>query len=158
MKNGLIVLAVGVSFAGFAGMMRVKTDVQQLARQRQALAEQQLGLREQKRVLEAEYALLASPMRLEALARQRGFVDMGILQMVAMQTDASVTAPVEPPSNVTADADEGVNAAAALLAAQGISDSLDVGPPAATSDTGVIAGGVVHDADAAPGGEEVIHE
>ncbi len=90
MRRGWVLLAVVASLGSFGGMMRVKTDVQQLARERQRLAVEQLQLRETKRVLEAEYALLASPLRLETLARARGFVEMGILQMVDMRPDEHV--------------------------------------------------------------------
>jgi hypothetical protein len=74
MKNSLVLLTVLLALIGFAGMMRVKTDVQTLTRVRQQLADQRLELKEHKRVLEAEYALLASPGRLKALALRDGYI------------------------------------------------------------------------------------
>jgi hypothetical protein len=74
MKNSIILLTVLLALLGFAGMMRVKTDVQTLTRVRQQLADQRLELKEHKRVLEAEYALLASPGRLKALALRDGYI------------------------------------------------------------------------------------
>jgi hypothetical protein len=76
MKNGLLWLAVVVSVAAFGGMMRLKTDVQTLARERDRLAHDNFGLRETKRVLEAEFADLSNPVRLLKLARSRGYVEL----------------------------------------------------------------------------------
>lgn len=84
MKNGLVLLAVTVSLASFVGMMRIKTDVQQLARERQRLASEQLELREAKRVLEAEYAMLANPMRLAELAKSRGFKELTVARLTTL--------------------------------------------------------------------------
>lgn len=90
MKNGLILLAVGLSVAAFAGMMRVKTDVQTMDRERYKLVLERADLRENKRVLEAEWALLASPERLEKLAAGRGYVPGTALSIVPVAV--SVTA------------------------------------------------------------------
>lgn len=96
MKNGLILLAVGLSVAAFAGMMRVKTDVQTMDRERLKLVLQRAELRETKRVLEAEWALLASPDRLQKLAAMRGgYVPGSALALVPMEvSDTSPSAPV----------------------------------------------------------------
>ncbi|MCA3244789.1 MAG: hypothetical protein INF43_05775 [Alphaproteobacteria bacterium] len=74
MKNGLILTALMLSLLAFAGMMRIKTDVQTMDRERLRLVKERAQLRETKRVLEAEWALLASPERLQAIADQAGKV------------------------------------------------------------------------------------
>ncbi len=74
MKNGLILAALVLSLLAFAGMMRVKTDVQTMDRERQRLVRDRAELRETKRVLEAEWALLASPERLQEIADKAGKV------------------------------------------------------------------------------------
>lgn len=93
MKNGLVVLAVTLSVAAFGGMMRIKTDVQQMVRERQKLANEQLQLRETKRVLEAEYAMLANPARLLELAKRRGFREMTMVQVVPLSPQRIEAAP-----------------------------------------------------------------
>jgi hypothetical protein len=72
MKNGLVLVSVTIMLASFAGMMRIKTDVQTMDRERQRLVNTRAELRETKRVQEAEWALLASPERLQALAYALG--------------------------------------------------------------------------------------
>lgn len=76
MKNWLILLAVVVVVAAFGAMMRVKTDVQTLSRERTRLANEQIRLKETKRVLEAEYAHLANPIRLQKLATGGQYLEM----------------------------------------------------------------------------------
>lgn len=93
MKNGLILLAVGLSVAAFAGMMRVKTDVQTMDRERLKLVNERAQLRETKRVLEAEWALLASPERLQRLSVGRGYVPGSATAMQRM-VPVSLTQPV----------------------------------------------------------------
>ncbi|MBI1308861.1 MAG: hypothetical protein GC129_03240 [Proteobacteria bacterium] len=90
MKNGLMLLAVGLSVAAFAGMMRVKTDVQTMDRERYKLVLERADLRESKRVLEAEWALVASPDRLEALAAGRGYIPGTALAIVPLDPSATV--------------------------------------------------------------------
>ena len=92
MKNGLIWLAVVLSVTAFALMLRLKTDVQTLARQRDHLADEQFQMKETKRVLEAEYAHLSNPLRLLKLARSRNYIEM----TPAMLIDP--LAPVSPPT------------------------------------------------------------
>lgn len=84
MKNGFVLLAVAVSLAGFAGMMRIKTDVQTLSRERLRLAKEQMQLRETKRVLEAEWAHLASPLRLQKYAATRNYVPLTMADVVVL--------------------------------------------------------------------------
>jgi hypothetical protein len=72
MKNGLILTALLLSLLAFAGMMRIKTDVQTMDRERLRLVNERAELRETKRVLEAEWALLASPERLQQIADKAG--------------------------------------------------------------------------------------
>jgi hypothetical protein len=67
------VISIVLCFGLFALMMRVKADVSLLVQERRQLAEQRQQLKEDLRVLEAEYALLASPIRLTKLAMARGF-------------------------------------------------------------------------------------
>lgn len=74
MKNGLILTALILSLLAFAGMMRIKTDVQTMDRERMRLVKERAQLRETKRVLEAEWALLASPERLQEIADKAGKV------------------------------------------------------------------------------------
>jgi hypothetical protein len=74
MKNGLILTALMLSLLAFAGMMRIKTDVQTMDRERLRLVNERAELRETKRVLEAEWALLASPERLQQIADKAGKV------------------------------------------------------------------------------------
>lgn len=91
MKNGLILLAVGLSVTAFAGMMRVKTDVQTMDRERLKLVMERAELRETKRVLEAEWALLASPDRLQKLAAGKGYVEGSALAIVPMVVSETVS-------------------------------------------------------------------
>src|SRR5262245_25447104 len=84
MKNGLILLAVGLSVTAFAGMMRVKTDVQTMDRERLRLVNERADLRETKRVLEAEWALLASPERLEKLVAGKGYIPGSALRVISL--------------------------------------------------------------------------
>lgn len=85
MKNSLVLLAVVLSVAAFAGMMRIKTDVQTMDRERMKLVRQRAELRETKRVLEAEWALLASPDRLGRLVQGQGYVPASALDVVSLQ-------------------------------------------------------------------------
>jgi hypothetical protein len=85
MKNSLVLLAVVLSVAAFAGMMRIKTDVQTMDRERMRLVRERAELRETKRVLEAEWALLASPDRLGRLVQGMGYVPASALDVVPLQ-------------------------------------------------------------------------
>jgi hypothetical protein len=73
MRGIAYTISLFLCFGLFALMMRVKADVSLLVQERQDLAEQRQQLKEDVRVLEAEYALLASPVRLTELALARGF-------------------------------------------------------------------------------------
>jgi hypothetical protein len=94
MKNSLVLLAVVLSVAAFAGMMRIKTDVQTMDRERLKLVKERAELRETKRVLEAEWALLASPDRLQRLVAGKGYVGASSLDVVPLNSGVSVTAVV----------------------------------------------------------------
>lgn len=85
MKNSLVLLAVVLSVAAFAGMMRIKTDVQTMDRERMKLVRERAELRETKRVLEAEWALLASPDRLGRLVQGMGYAPASALDVVPLQ-------------------------------------------------------------------------
>lgn len=115
MRNSLVLLAVLLSVAAFAGMMRIKTDVQTMDRQRLKLVRERAELRETKRVMEAEWALLASPNRMERVVRGMGYVPATALDVIA---------PVERVSGTVAAA-KGVSgsAVAALLGAGLVSRS-----------------------------------
>jgi hypothetical protein len=94
MKNSLVLLAVVLSVAAFAGMMRIKTDVQTMDRERMKLVNERAQLRETKRVLEAEWALLASPERMERLVRDKGYVPATALAVIPLVPVSSSVAPV----------------------------------------------------------------
>ena len=76
MKNGVLVAAVVLSVASFGGMMRLKSDVETLVVKRLQAVNEQIRLKEDKRVLEAELAYLAQPVVLETFARSRGYVEL----------------------------------------------------------------------------------
>ncbi len=104
MKNGVIITsAVLLSIASFGGMMRLKTDVEDLVNHRSTLVNEQISLKEDKRVLEAELAYLSRPQVLDAFMRQRGYVE---LPMTALQTllcapgDMACTPPSPPEPEV----------------------------------------------------------
>ncbi len=91
MKNSLVLLAVVLSVAAFAGMMRIKTDVQTMDRERLRLVRERAELRETKRVLEAEWALLASPDRLAKLVDTRKYVPANATNVVPLMGKVSYT-------------------------------------------------------------------
>lgn len=88
MRNSLVLLAVVLSVAAFAGMMRIKTDVQTMDRARMRLVTERAQLRETKRVLEAEWALLASPRRLGNLVQGMGYVPASALDVLPLAPEA----------------------------------------------------------------------
>jgi hypothetical protein len=94
MRNSLVLLAVLLSVAAFAGMMRIKTDVQTMDRKRLQLVRERADLRETKRVLEAEWALLASPSRMERVVQTMGYVPATALDVIAPMDVISGTTPV----------------------------------------------------------------
>jgi hypothetical protein len=73
-KNSLILLAVALTLAAFAGMMRVKTDVQTMDRER----------------------LLASPERLARLVRERGYEKAAPTNIIPLEGPAKVVSPAAP--------------------------------------------------------------
>ena len=93
MKNGLMLLGVLLTVAAFAGMMRIKTDVQTMDRLRLQLVHHRADLRETKRVLEAEWALLSSPERLEKLVKYKDYVQATPLDVIPMQPYVTPTVP-----------------------------------------------------------------
>lgn len=108
MKNSLVLLAVVLSVAAFAGMMRIKTDVQTMDRERLRLVLERAELRETKRVLEAEWALLASPERLERIVKGRGYVPdtaLNIIPLVSGSEVATGSVPVSATEVVSETAD-----------------------------------------------------
>jgi hypothetical protein len=84
MRQSLLLLGVVLVVAAFVGMMRIKTDVQTLDTQREKLVLERAKLRETKRVLEAEWALLASPERLRKMASGLGYVPGSALDVVPL--------------------------------------------------------------------------
>lgn len=85
MKNGVVVVAVVMSVASFAGMLRLKTNVEGLVRDRARLAAERLQLREDRRVLQAELAYLTEPSRMLEFARKRGYVELDMTSLERMQ-------------------------------------------------------------------------
>ena len=99
MKNSLVLLAVVLSVAAFAGMMRIKTDVQTMDRERMRLVNERAQLRETKRVLEAEWALLASPEHMAKLVRDRDYepaTALDVIPLVPVSGTVAATVPVSP--------------------------------------------------------------
>ncbi len=92
MKNSLILLAVVLTVAAFAGMMRIKTDVQTMDRQRLQLVRERAELRETKRVLEAEWALLASPNRMERVVKGEPYRTATALDVIPLAEALEVSA------------------------------------------------------------------
>lgn len=85
MKNGMVLLAVALSVTSFAGMLRLKTDVEQRVRERSALVKHRADLTEEKLILEAELAFLAQPKRLQAFAEKRGYVELDMVNIQTLQ-------------------------------------------------------------------------
>jgi hypothetical protein len=94
MKTGIILVALILALLAFAGMMRIKTDVQTMDRERQRLVNERGELRETKRVLEAEWALLASPERLQLIADKAGktYVNGSALAQIPLERPYAVSA------------------------------------------------------------------
>lgn len=88
-KNGMAVVGVVLVVASFAGMMRLKTDVEELVRERSQLARQRLELRETKRVLEAEIAYLGSPDVLAAYTKRQGYIELDMTALVPLKPPVS---------------------------------------------------------------------
>lgn len=101
MRNSLVLLAIVLSVAAFAGMMRIKTDVQTMDRARMKLVTDRAQLHETKRVLEAEWALLASPRRLRNLVDGMGYVPASALDVVPLVPEGTVTPTVVARPKVT---------------------------------------------------------
>ena len=101
MKNGIILVALIFGLLAFAGMMRIKTEVQTMDRERLKLVNERAVLRETKRVLEAEWALLASPERLQAIASGAGktYVNGSALAQIPLVPEA--VSPVAPAPSPT---------------------------------------------------------
>lgn len=123
MKNSLVLLAVVLSVAAFAGMMRIKTDVQTMDRERMKLVLERAQLRETKRVLEAEWALLASPERLERLVRGKDYIPASALDIIPLvPVSGSVVVSAAVPVSVVA-VSETVAAPAEVSVAEVVSGS-----------------------------------
>lgn len=90
----MAVIGVVVVVASFAGMMRLKTDVEELVRERSQLARERLDLRETKRVLEAEIAYLAAPEILTSFAKKKGYVELEMTALVNLQPPSPTQPPV----------------------------------------------------------------
>lgn len=85
MKNGVVVLAVVLSVASFAGMLRLKTDVEQRVKERTKLVRERSRLHEEKLILQAELAYLAQPERMLEFARKQGYVPLEMVNLQGME-------------------------------------------------------------------------
>ncbi|MEC9291890.1 MAG: cell division protein FtsL [Pseudomonadota bacterium] len=79
-----IVLFTGLSFIA---MVHIKTDVQVMKDKRERLLASERALKDELRVLKAEYYHVSRPERLEAVARQIGMVPMDMDQVKRISFD-----------------------------------------------------------------------
>lgn len=89
-KNGVVVLAVVLSIASFAGMLRLKSDVEQQVSLRSKLVRERSSLKEEKLILLAELAYLAQPDRLQKLAEKQNFVELDMLNLQPMEVSGGL--------------------------------------------------------------------
>ena len=90
-KNGVVLLAVMLSVASFAGMLRLKSDVEQRVDERRKLVRERARLIEEKVILQAELAYLAQPGRLQAFAKKQGYVELDMVNLQTMVPVVSAT-------------------------------------------------------------------
>ncbi|MDE0724506.1 MAG: cell division protein FtsL [Alphaproteobacteria bacterium] len=79
-----IILFTGLSFVA---MVHIKTDVQVMKDKRERLVANERALKDELRVLKAEYYHVSRPERLEKVARQIGMVpmDMGQVKRISFE-------------------------------------------------------------------------
>lgn len=85
MKLSVVLFGSILCFIQFFVMLHVKADVQLLFAERTALMQQQKQLREDLRVVQAEYAHLVSPNRLRAYAKDAGMENMSVNQILPVK-------------------------------------------------------------------------
>lgn len=85
MKLSVSLFVTAIVIISFMVVLHVKTDVQILLSQRNALMESQQNMREDLRVMEAEFALLSSPERLRTFALSAGMKPMGVEQILPVK-------------------------------------------------------------------------
>jgi hypothetical protein len=131
LRNAITTAALIVAMLGFAGMMRIKTDVQTMDTERRKLVNERAELRETKRVLEAEWALLASPERLQVLADKAGktYVNGSALSYIPFRPADGAVSPTRP--SATSPTAQVSDQRDALVA--GIEPAATPAGPAATS-------------------------
>lgn len=83
--SGRLFLVLFMVYGGaFVGLMSIKGDVQGMTRDRERLIDEQLALKEERRVLLVEYAHLTSPERLKKIAARNGYVPIDMLDYYPM--------------------------------------------------------------------------
>lgn len=83
MVVSLVVSIIGL--AAFFVMLNVKSEVQVLAVERASLLQEQKRLREDYKVLQAEFAHLTRPERLNLFAERAGMVDLQVKQILPVR-------------------------------------------------------------------------
>ncbi len=77
----MVLCTLFIFIGGFFGMMHMKSDVQELVRERKNLVVSQRKLQEEIRVLQAEVAHLSRPERLRVWAKKEGFKPVELWQL-----------------------------------------------------------------------------
>lgn len=79
MRSRFLLIIFMIYGGAFVGLMSIKGDVQGMTRDRERLLEEQIALKEERRVLLVEFAHLTSPERLKKIAATNGYVPIKML-------------------------------------------------------------------------------